>query len=299
MNHIIESYFGLGDNIWHIPFVHHLARQGEVYIYTPFPELFQMKNVYCFKPACNLKLQIENMNGNRLYAKSIGKTPNGKRIRFNYAVGFKNKMNVIQSFESIVPLDGDFYFEYSPQKFDSVDEIMERVKKSGKKLCVLRLPSVRKEWANQNRNGKMEYFQECIGYLKNEYYFVSVGDIGNREDFDGFEPLGIDEKRDRHNVNHLGIWEVFDLVNRSDLVLSIQCNMMPISQLLKKKAFIIHGGYVPHEMLTDKRLPEIGYAQPDPFCFCVRHGREDRHVCDKDIPKGFLLKRLEDYLCLN
>lgn len=299
MNHIIESYFGLGDNIWHIPFVHHLAKRGEVFIYTPFPELFQFENVYCFKPACNLKLQLKNMTGNGLYSRSSGKKPNGNRIRFNYGEGFKRKMNVIQSFESLVPLDGSFYFEYSPVKFKAVDDVMQRVQQSGKKLCVLRLPSVRKEWANQNRNGRMEYFQACINALKKDYYFVSVGDIGNQEEFDGVEPVGIDEKRDRYHVNPLGIWEVFDLVNRSDFVLSMQCNIMPIAQLLRKKAFIIHGGYVPHEMLTDPRLPEIGHAQPDPFCFCIRHGRQDQHRCKKDIPEKVLMKRLEDSLCLN
>ena len=295
MNTIIDGYFGFGDNIWHIPFVHHLAQKGEVFITTPFPELFQFPNVYCYKPVTNLKLCLENMTGNGLYSKSTGKKPNGQRIRFDYGSGFSKGRNVIQSFETVVPLEGSFHFEFNPEKTSAVDQICQRVQSSGKKLCVLRLPSVRKEWANPNRNGKMEYFQLCINALKDRYYFVSVGDIGNQEDFDGPEPQGIDERRDRHNVNHLGIWEVFDLINRSDLVLSIQCNTIPMCQILRKKAFIIYGGYVARSVLTDPRMIAHGYVEPEPFCFCIQHGREG-HRCRKDISEEKILSRLAEYV---
>lgn len=291
MNYILDSYFGFGDNIYHIPFVHKLSQQGEVFIYTPFPELFQFQNVFCMKPVTNLKLQLKNMQGNGLY--SHCHKPNGQRIRFNYGADLK-RMTVIQSFEKVVPLDGEFFFEFTPERSTKVEEILERVKASGKKLCVIRLPSIRKEWPNANRNGKMEYFQLCINALKDSYYFVSVGDIGNGEEFDGTEPQGIDEHRDRHNVNHLDIWDVMDLVNRSDFVLSIQCNMIPICQVLEKKAFIIHGGYVPHWPLSDLRLYQIGYVEPEPFCFCVNRIRE--HVCKKDIPEDKILSRLKEAL---
>lgn len=290
MSYILDSYFGFGDNIWHIPFVHKLAQKGDVFIYTPFPELFQFPNVYCMKPITNLKLQLKNMEGNGLY--SHGHKPRGKQIRFNYAEGYKNKLTVIQSFEKVVPLNGDFFFEFTPKQSVKIDEILERVKASGKKLCVVRLPSVRKEWANPNRNGKMEYFQLCINALKDRYYFVSIGDIGNKEEFDGIEPQGIDECRDRHDVNHLGLWDVMDLINRSDLTLSIQCNMIPICQILRKKAFIIYGGYIPHTPLSDARLYQVGYVEPEPFCFCIEHGVTG-HKCNKDIPEDKILTRLE------
>ena len=296
MNYILDSYFGLGDNIYHMPFVHHLSKQGEVFIYTPFPELFQFENVHCYKPTTNLKLQAQNMTGNGLYAKSAVHKPNGKRLRFNYGADFKRGMSVLQSFESIVPLDGDFYFEYKQAATSAVDMILKRSQSSGKKLCVVRLPSVRKEWPCPNRNSMMESFQTCLDALKNEYYFVSVGDIGNREEYDGAEPDGIDEKRDQHSENHLGIWEVMDLIQRSDLVLSIQCNMIPMSQLLRKKAFIIYGGYVPHKVLNDARLFQIGFVEPDPFCFCINNGNDGTHHCKKDIPAAKIVSSLHAYL---
>jgi len=295
MNYIIDGYFGFGDNIWHIPFVHHLSQKGEVFITTPFPELFQFPNVYCFKPTTNLKLQLENMTNNGLYSKSSGHKPNGQRIRFNYGEGFKKGLNVLQSFESVIPLEGNFHFEFIPERCMAVDKISQRVKESGKKLCVVRLPSIRKEWSNPNRNGKMEYFQLCINALKDRYYFVSIGDIGNQEDFDGPEPQGIDEKRDRHNVNHLGIWEVMDLIDRSDLVLSIQCNTIPICQILRKKAFLIYGGYVPHWPFVDPRLFPLCSVEPEPFCFCVQHGT-DGHKCNKEVPEEKILSTLEKYI---
>lgn len=299
MNYIIDGYFGFGDNIWHIPFVHHLAKTGEVYMTTPFPELFQFPqerfDVYCKKPTTNLKLQLQNMTNNGLYSKSAGHKPNGQRLRFDYGSGLKKGLSVIQSFESLVPLEGDFHFSFAPDRRSSVDEIMRRVRDSGKKLCVVRLPSVRAEWANANRNCKMEYMQLCINHLKREYYFLSIGDIGNQEEYDGTEPEGIDEKRDRHHVNHLGIWEVMDLINRSDMVLSIPCNVIPICQLLKKKAFIIYGGYVPHSPFEDPRLFPLGFVEPEPFCFCITH-EKNGHRCKKEIPEEKILSTLEKYI---
>lgn len=295
MNYIIDSYFGLGDNIYHIPFVHKLAQQGEVFIYTPFPELFQFPNVYCFKPATNLKLQLKNMEGNGLYSRSSGHHPNGQRLRFNYGEGFRQKLTIMQSFEKEVPLEGDFFFEFDHKPYCSpnkADEILVRAKHKHKKLCVMRLPSVRKEWANHNRNSNMEYFQLCIDYLRQDYYIVTVGDIGNKEDFDGIEPTGIDEKRDRHHVDHLGIWDVCDLVYKSDLVVSIQCNILPMCQIFRKKSFFIYGGYVPHAPLNDERFYQVGYVEPDPFCFCIKNG-QDGHKCNKDIPQDIVLSRLQ------
>lgn len=293
MNYILDSYFGLGDNIYHIPFVHKLSQQGEVFIYTPFPELFQFPNVYCIRPVTNLKLQLKNMQGNGLY--SHGHKPNGQRIRFNYGQGFlqKTPLTVMQSFEKMISLNGDFYFEFNPPVSKEAEAIKERACRRKKRLCVIRLPSVRQEWACYSRAPMMEYFQICIDYLRQDYYIVTVGDIGNREDYTGLEPTPIDERRDRHHVNHLNIWDVFYLLHLSDLVISMPCNILPMCQILKKRSLFIYGGYVPHAMCNDERLYQVGYVEPDPFCFCVRNG-QDGHKCNKEIPQDRLLESLEN-----
>ncbi len=293
MNYILDSYFGFGDNIYHIPFVHKLAQQGEVFIYTPFPELFQFPNVYCLKPTTNLKLQLKNMTNNGLYSRSSGHKPRGQKIRFNYGEGFKKDLTIMQSFEKVIPLEDDFFFEFTPKPSIKAEEVINKAKKKHKKLCVMRLPSVRKEWANYNRAPLMEYFQICIDYIRQDYYIVTIGDIGNREEFTGIEPSGIDEKRDRHHINHLGIWDAIDLISKSDLVISMPCNILPICQLLRKKSFFIYGGYVPHAMCNDERFYQVGYVEPEPFCFCIRNG-QDSHKCNKEIPQDRLLLELKN-----
>jgi hypothetical protein len=292
MNYILDSYFGLGDNIYHIPFVHKLSQQGDVFIYTPFPELFRLPNVYCFKPVTNLKLQLSNMTGNGLY--SHGHKPNGQRLRFNYGAAFKYNppVTIMESFEKVVQLNGDFFFEFTPEESEEAAAIKLRASKKKKRLCVMRLPSVRNEWACYTRAPLMEYFQLCIDYLRQDYYIVTVGDVGNNEDYMGIEPQLIDERRDRHYVNHLGVWDVIDLISRSDLVVSMPCNILPICQILKKRSFFIYGGYVPHAMCNDDRFYQVGYVEPEPFCFCVRNG-QDRHKCNKEIPQHILLTKLQ------
>lgn len=290
---ILNSYFGFGDNIYHIPFVHKLAQKEEVSIYTPFPELFQFPNVHCCKATTNLKLQTENMTNNGHFSKSSGHRPHGRTIRFNYGEGFKSGLTIMQSFEKCVPLNGEFFFEFTPPPSKEADAIKQRANRKKKRLCVMRLPSVRKEWACYTRAPLMKYFQACIDYIKQDYYIVTVGDIGNKEAYCGVEPQGIDEKRDLHSANHLNIWEVFDLLNKSDLVISMPCNMLPMCQILHKKSFFIYGGYVPHDMCNDERFYQVGYVEPDPFCFCVRNA-QDGHKCNKEIPQDILLSKLRE-----
>lgn len=295
MNYILDSYFGLGDNIYHIPFVHELAKRGEVYIYTPFPELFKaIKNVYCFRPVTNLKTQNQNMSGNPLFSRDHH--PSGQRIRFNYGNNFKAEKTVMQSFEATVPLTGDFYFEFTPKPSEEAQAIRNRSDRAGKKLCVMRLPSVRTEWACYSRAPLMKHFQRCIDRLKDEYYIVTVGDIGNREEYTEPEPVGIDEKRDDARKNHLGIWDMVALVNMSDLVVSMQCNILPICQILKKRSFFIYGGYVPHRLLNDERFYQVGYVEPEPFCFCVQNGHKCRN---KEIDHQRLIAGLEATISQN
>jgi hypothetical protein len=292
MNFIINHYAGLGDNIYHIPFVHQLAKKGTVYMHTPFPELFQFENVICVPHpnAHRLKLQKENGTNNPLYATHCN--PHGKQINFNYGSNFRRGMTVIQSFEAVVPLS-EWFFEFKTKPACPASDILSRALRAEKKLCVVRLPSVREEWFCSSRNGLMSHFQACIDHLKKDYYLVAVGDIGNKEQYDGPMPTGIDEHRDEHGS--LGIWDVIDLVNRSDLVLSIQCNMLPICQILHKRAFFIYGGYVPHKSLNDSRFYQVGYVEPEPFCFCV----DNTHKCRKDIPHDRLISRLEEAICMN
>jgi len=295
MNHIVDSYFGFGDNIYEIPFVHKLAQRGEVFLYTPFPEFFQFPNVYCFKATTNLKLQASNMTGNGLYARRSEHRPHGERLKFDYHQGFRKSLTMMQAFENIIPLEGDFYFDFTPSPSREADEIKERARKKKKLLCVMRLPSSRKEWPCDARTPLMEHFQLCIDYLRQDYYIVTVGDIGNREDYYGNEPSGIDEKRDRHYVNHLGIWDTFDLLAKSDLVVSMVCNILPMCQILRKKSFFIYGGHIPHAMFNDVRFYQVGYVEPDPFCPC-RQSQMVGHTCNKEIPQDRLLSRLNEIL---
>lgn len=233
------------------------------------------------------------MTNNGLYSRKSQHRPNGERLRFNYHQGFRNGLSIMRSFESIIPLEGDFYFKFTSTPSLKADEIKKRAEKRKKRLCVMRLPSIRKEWSCYPRIPFMEYFQICIDYLRQNYYIVTVGDIGNREEYAGIEPSNIDEKRDRRLVNHLGIWEVFDLLSKADLVVSPVCNILPICQILKKKSFFIYGGYVPHALLNDERFYQVGHVEPEPFCFCAPKGQYE-HKCNKDIPQETLLNKLSE-----
>jgi hypothetical protein len=292
MSFILNNYSGFGDNIYHIPFVHQLAKRGEVFMFTPFPELFQFPNVFCFPRDMSLKTQVENSRNNTLYCKD--RHPSGHEIHLCYGQNLKRGRTVMQTFEEAIPLD-EWFFEFTPKPSIRAQEIKDRANAAGKKLCVVRLPSVRQEWFCTSRNGEMEGFQACIDHLKDTHYIVAVGDIGNREEYDGVCPTGVHEHCDRRGPDYLPLWDMVYLLTLSDLVLSIQCNILPLCQILRKRAFFIYGGYVPHALLNDQRFYQVGYVEPDPFCFCV----DNRHSCNKHIPRDKLISRLEETLCQN
>lgn len=283
--YIVDGYHGFGDTIYHIPFIHHMARTGQVFIHTPFPEFFQFRNAFPLPVYTKLKLQAENIANTKCYS---NKSPEGVKIVFNYNALIK-EMSIIKAFERTVPLDNNIYFDFNPQFSQPAYDVLMRAKK---KLCVVRLPSVRDEWATPSRCSCMRYFQRCINILKQDHYIVTVGDTGNKEELYEACPTGIDERLDIY-PNNLKIWDTMYLISKADFVLSFPCNIIPICMLLRKRAFFIYGGYVRHAHLTDPRFHKLHYVEPDPMCNCV----SAKHECIKDIDENRLLRELDNALC--
>jgi ADP-heptose:LPS heptosyltransferase len=272
----IDSYLGLGDNVYMRPFALALAKQHKVDVVTPFPDfLYSGTPVGCIKPNTQLKTQKE-------YAEKTSfkwRLPLAQYKRIykpNYSHNFHNGKNIIESFREHFQVEPESFQFDIPQSYKAK---AKRLVKSDKPICFLRLPTIRKEWLCSSRNAPMSYFQYVINKIKDTHYVVSCLDLRNGEEWlDGALPSGIDLCLHQAELDVNGM---LGLMAISDCMIGIQSNLIPLSCAMQKPCFIIYGGYVPHEVLVDPYmgLSKLRHIQPENFCFCIN----GRHKCNKQI----------------
>lgn len=294
---VSRDYFGFGDNIYKRPFIKALARvYDEVYLYTAFPELFSdIPNVKFCKPSTNLKTQAEHIKKHeRLGTYVADASHHIPTIKLNYGRNFKLGINVIQSFEQEFTLENDSLVFDLPNIEEGKDKatIIYNTIPKDKKLCIVRLPSVRNEWSCETRNALMIHFKRIMEVNKDKFYFLSIGDIDENERFSEPPPLELIDYK-YHN-KELNLYETLNMIKLADCTLSIPCFTLPLCIALKVPAFFIYGGYVKHDLLVDPRmdLSKIDYVAPDPFCNCITN----THNCNKRIEETTLLTKFNDFV---
>ena len=138
---------GLGDNIYQLSFIKSLAKSGDVWLETPWPEIYSdLNNVHFVKPHTRLRTQAKNVN--QVNDSIWSKPPSNHSIKISYSDngilrGMRRCFGVdcstfdLPKFES--PIKGDY--------------------------AVVRPATVRKEWAASSRNPKPEYLAECTAQV--------------------------------------------------------------------------------------------------------------------------------------
>ncbi|MFA4991501.1 MAG: hypothetical protein WC569_02860, partial [Candidatus Omnitrophota bacterium] len=272
----LRGYCGLGDNIYERPFIIEATRlYDEVYLYTPFPELYHnLPRIHFCKPITKLRTQIKNINK---YPDDFWETPEGmkKNLRFDYHRGRMEKdWSIIESFNRVIPIEKlDFSMPLDPSWLNTARKVTNSIK-TEKKICLLNQPSLRAEWMNTARNPKTEYFQMLVDKYRDEYFFISIGD--NKEGVEWHAGEDIKDIDLRFDTGELDIFTIFGLVALSDMVICYPSFLLPLSLAIKARCFCIYGGSVKNSILTDPRmdLGNYSYVEPSPFCNCLleRHG---------------------------
>lgn len=263
----IRGMQGLGDNIYQRAFVKSLAKQTEVILETPWPELYaDIGNVRLIKPHTRLRTQAKNAAN---ADKSLWSKPYyGNSIQISYSSngimrGMREKFCVDSS------------------SFD-LPNFAKPTFISGK-YAVIRPATVRKEWMAASRNPKPEYLAECAKILLDRgFSVISVADLEDGAEW-ALEPLP--EATIRLHKGELNIKELLGLIQHADLVVGGVGWLTPASIAYKVPSWVILGGFgafnSPENLFDAGRmdLSKVGYAMPDNFCRC----RDGQHNCRKDI----------------
>jgi len=308
----ISGPYGFGDTLYLRSIVKSLAKiHRDIYIRTTLPEAFwDMENVKFVRPNLNKLISQEEHikyldkakehkwvkppkgtaqkswesfvpswrhKDNSPDAKAIPNNPRGEESTTKF---FVNEFDLV---------DFDFSFSVKQEWFDAAKKIVGNLDTKRKKLCIVRPPTIHKEWACYTRNPKPEYIQALVDKYKDEYFFISVANNkAGLEWFEGGKLKGINK---RYDHGELPITTLFGLIKQVDMVITAPDFFSVLAIATRTKCFCIFGGCAKPTVVFDKNmdLENFEYAAPEPFCNCMRM----EHLCNKEIPIDQIVQKFE------
>jgi hypothetical protein len=265
--------WGLGDNCYQRPFVRAAAQQYEVYLETPWPELYADLDIKFVRGSRPLRTQQKNIA--RQPAQRWARPLALRDIR----VGYRD----LSSRSIITALEqqwASLRVAFDPALFDLPDMGPAPII-SERPIAVVRPVTVRSEWRNEARNPLPEYVAALADHLMATHHIVAVADLAPSQEW------AIGELLPAHRYlvrGELAVRELLALVRDADIVIGGVGWIVPVGLALKTRTFVVlggHGGHNAPEKITDPRLDlsRIGFAMPENFCRCSNM----LHACDKRI----------------
>ena len=259
---LIHGMRGLGDNIYQRAFIRQL---GEVWLDTPWPELYRDMPVHCVQPSTSLRTQAKNIHRHLAWAA----TPPALRS-FKVAYG---KAGIIAGM-------GDC-FGVAPGEFDLPPLGDSPVHG---RYVVVRPVTVRAEWRADSRNPMPEYVAQAAAAMRAKgYTVVSVADLEDGKEW-ALDPLPAADIS--YHKGELPVDQLLALIAGAAAVIGGIGWIVPACLAAKVPAWIVcggQGGFNAPELITAPcmDLSRITFAVPDAFCRCT----QKQHNCDKRIAR--------------
>jgi len=265
----------MGDNLYARPFMRAAASKYEIWLDTPWPELFEDLDIKFVRGYRKLRTQTDN----------IALQPDDRWSRpppaiREYVLNYGNiaASSIIQSLEKrwYVRLG----VEFDPKLF-SLPDMGPSPVKSERPIAVIRPVTLRTEWCNPARNPKPEYIYALAEELMATHTVVAVASLAEGQEW----AVGNLPPAHHHFLHgELPIRELLALVRDADIAVGGVGWIVPASLALRTRLFVVlggHGGHNAPEKITDPRLDltRIGFAMPEDYCRCTHMP----HKCEKTI----------------
>lgn len=269
----VRGMWGLGDNIFSRPFIRAAALQRDIWLETPWPELYADLDIKFVRGSRKLRTQQKNMA--RQSSDCWSRPLPMHKLTINYSdLGSRSIINAMEL------RWWPHRIGFDPALFDLPDMGPSPLA-SERPIAVVRPVTVRREWRNEARNPRPEYINAIAAELMATHTVVAVADLAPDEEW-----LIGDLPPAHFNFIHgeLAVRELLALVRDADLVVGGVGWIVPAGLALKVKTFVVLGGHGRHnapEKITDPRLDlsRLGFAVPEAFCRCTNM----LHACDKTI----------------
>jgi hypothetical protein len=270
---LVHGMWGLGDNIYARPFVAAAARKYDLWLETPWPELYDDLDIRFVRGTRPLRTQQKNMARWERWS-----TPPKGMLDVDVRYTSLELWPIIGSLERSWVMALGVLFD--PDLFALPDMGPASIA-SDRPIAVIRPVTVRAEWKNEARNPRPEYIGQIAEQLMATHTVVAVADLEAGKEW----LVGEMPPAHRHLVGgELNVRELLALVRDADLVVGAVGWIVPAGLALKTKTFVVlggHGGHNAPNKITDPRLDlsHIGFAMPERYCRCTGM----LHDCDKTI----------------
>ncbi len=268
---ILHSMHGLGDNIFIRPFIRAATSRYEVWLATPWPEIFEDLPVH-FMPLTS-RLRTQSKNVARQLQGRWEEPPRGapqRKLSYGHQLISIHK-SITRALHAQIPLFNQPYIFDLPVK-----PVTRR-----ERIAIIRPVTVRSEWTNTARNPNPEYVNRVAAALMKTHHVVLIADLAEGQEWlEGELP----PHHEAHIHGEATISELMGLMVRADIVVGGVGWIVPMAIAARTKAFIILGGQGAHNspsVITDPwmDLSRIAFAKPDNYCNCSNM----RHTCNKTI----------------
>ncbi|MCK1684250.1 hypothetical protein IVA87_33910 [Bradyrhizobium sp. 147] len=273
---LIRGQWGLGDNIFARPIIRACVAKYDVWLETPWPELFEDLPLRFVAAKRNLRTQMRNVA--RQSPARWSAPPHGIReIRLGYGHAELARGSIVAALERQVAAVG---VRLSAPVWD-LPALPASPIAAERPIALVRPVTVRGEWRNEARNPRPEYVAEIAQQLMQTHHVVVAADLAaGHEWLEGELP----PHHQAHLKGEFAVRELLGLVAAADVVVGGVGWIVPASIALGSAAFVIlggHGGHNAPNVITDPRmdLSRIAFATPREFCQCTSL----LHRCDKTI----------------
>lgn len=274
---LIRGQWGLGDNIFARPFLRACVDKYDVWLETPWPELFADLPIRFVAGRRELRTQMRNVA--RQPASRWSTPPMGIReLRLGYGHAELARGSIVAALERQV---GAIAVRLAAPIWDLPAMAASPIA-SERPIAMVRPVTVRGEWRNEARNPRADYVAAIARGLMATHHVVVVADLATgREWLEGELP----PHHDAFLKGELALRELLGLTAAADVIVGGVGWIVPAAIALKRKAFVIlggHGGHNAPAVITDPRmdLSRIAFATPRELCKCTSM----QHHCDKTIP---------------
>lgn len=272
---------GLGDGIYQRPLLRAQASSRQVYVTTPWPELYADLGVHPVRP-WSMELRTQQKHIARIPAGTWHRPPQPHERR-TLTYQLRNPATTVLGELEGRMQAGPSNPHLGPLQFDLPDLGPCPVEvPPGRRLAVLRPSTIRREWPNTARAPLPAYLEEAACQLRAAgYYVVAVADIAEPDEWlEGSMPAA-----DSYYVHgELTPPQVVALVQHASVVVGGVGWIVPAALHAHVPLVCIgggHGGYNAPERLVDARMDSsrVRWVLPDRYCRCT----SKQHRCDKTI----------------
>ncbi len=294
--------FGVGDTLYQRHFIKRMAEiKGEIALATGWPQFFRdMPNVhYWFRDFWLLRTQDRNIQ--ELLDKKLIVSREHKKATVDLNIQYDNRhlqegetmpSSFAKGIENQVGIKIEDYTLDLPLRPEWVANAKRLI--GGRRVAVIRPPTLRKEWRADARNPKIGVITKIVKELPKDVFKITIGYNEKNEEWN-IEPIKADKSFEN---GELDLGTLAALINQAAITIGPVGFLVPMSVAVRGKALIIWGGHVKAAHLLDPRmdLKNFRYIEPNPGHNCFENQCES---CNKEVDVDRGIAYMKDLLNAN